>query len=382
MSVRYIRPETKLRLWGKAAGRCEYRGCNRPLWIDQLTKAEFNTSYIAHIVADSADGPRGHPTRSIELKSALSNLMLLCDEHHRLIDVADVIGHSVVRLTTMKLEHEERIERVSGAQQDRSSEVLLFSANVASQTPVVNFDMARLAMLPSWYPSHSRPTTLGFMNAAHEDRTPAYWQTESTQLRTAYVRTLRPRLQDGSIRHLSVFAIAPQPLLILLGSLLGDIVPAEVYQLHREPPGWGWPTPSQALPALNTSYPQRVYPIAALVVALSGRVDDSRIRAVLGDEASIYRVTVAEPHNDMLKATSQLGELRREFRRLLDHVKSIHGQGTLHVFPAAPVSACIELGRVLMPKADMTLRVYDENKSAGGFVHALDVNTPAGEKEG
>jgi hypothetical protein len=34
----------------------------------------------------------------------------------------------------------------------------------------------------------------------------------------------------------------------------------------------------------------------------------------------------------------------------------------------------VELGRVLQPKADMPLRLYDQNNDRGGFVHALDIN--------
>lgn len=49
MSASYIPVEVRLRLWGKSAGRCQYSGCNQPLWRDDLTKAEFNTSYIAHL---------------------------------------------------------------------------------------------------------------------------------------------------------------------------------------------------------------------------------------------------------------------------------------------------------------------------------------------
>src|SRR5207247_537409 len=98
MSVSYIPEKVKIRLWGKAAGRCEYDGCNKPLWLDEVTKAEFNTAYIAHIVADSPDGPRGDPIRSEKLKCDLRNLMLLCDPHHRLVDKEDLSGHPEVRL--------------------------------------------------------------------------------------------------------------------------------------------------------------------------------------------------------------------------------------------------------------------------------------------
>ena len=46
------------------------------------------------------------------------------------------------------------------------------------------------------------------------------------------------------------------------------------------------------------------------------------------------------------------------------------------MFPAAPVSVAVELGRVLQPKADVPLRLYDQNNNLGGFVPALDINTP------
>jgi len=92
VSVSYIPEKIKIRLWGTAAGRCQYEGCNKPLWLDTLTKYEFNVAYIAHIIADSPDGPRGDPELSFKLKADISNLMLMCDEHHRLIDREDVVS--------------------------------------------------------------------------------------------------------------------------------------------------------------------------------------------------------------------------------------------------------------------------------------------------
>ena len=98
MSVSYIPEKVKIRLWGKAAGRCQYDGCNKQLWLDSLTKTEFNTAYIAHIVADQPNGPRGDAALSKKLKADISNLMLMCDEHHRLIDREDIEGHPVEKL--------------------------------------------------------------------------------------------------------------------------------------------------------------------------------------------------------------------------------------------------------------------------------------------
>ena len=110
MSISYIPDKVKIQLSGRSAGRCQYEGCNRPLWLDSLTKVEFNTAYIAHIIADKPDGPRGNAELSEKLKKDISNLMLMCDEHHRLIDRQDLAGHPIERLQKMKLKHETRIE--------------------------------------------------------------------------------------------------------------------------------------------------------------------------------------------------------------------------------------------------------------------------------
>jgi hypothetical protein len=62
-------------------------------------------------------------------------------------------------------------------------------------------------------------------------------------------------------------------------------------------------------------------------------------------------------------------------RRLFDKIKAEHGHDTvLHVFPAMPVAAAVEFGRIWMPKADMRMTIYDENKILGGFVSATDIH--------
>ncbi|MED4570056.1 hypothetical protein P9302_11290 [Brevibacillus agri] len=45
-----------------------------------------------------------------------------------------------------------------------------------------------------------------------------------------------------------------------------------------------------------------------------------------------------------------------------------HGHDSLpHVFPAGPVATAIEFGCIWMPKADLPLSLYDENRIVGGF---------------
>ena len=86
---------TIAKLWAKAAGRCEYAGCNKLLYKDDLTSEEINRAFVAHIVAASPDGPRGDKTLSAQLVDDIDNVMLMCHDHHRLIDHEQVVEHTV-----------------------------------------------------------------------------------------------------------------------------------------------------------------------------------------------------------------------------------------------------------------------------------------------
>src|SRR5438132_13654896 len=86
MSRPAISPKVQLRLWLLAAGRCEFYGCNEPLWVDSLTLHETNYSNIAHIVSWTKDGPRGDDPMPFGERNNIENLMLACTKHHKLID--------------------------------------------------------------------------------------------------------------------------------------------------------------------------------------------------------------------------------------------------------------------------------------------------------
>ena len=298
--------------------------------------------------------------------------MLLCDVHHRLIDKEDIDGHPIERLQQMKTSHENRIELVGSLAADKQSHVLLYGANIGQQSSPISFQKAVAAMLPERYPAESRPIALGVKNSSTIDRDQAFWAAEGRHLCAMFTRYVEPRLADGSIQHLSVFAAAPQPLLMLLGALLSDIPAADVYQLHREPVPWRW-LPHSDDSQFQIEEPSSTEGPPALILSLSATINTERITAVL-ENPTIWRVTIPCPNNDFpyLNSREQRTEFRKAMRILLDRIKSYHGtDSSIHVFPAMPVSLAVELGRVLMPKADLPLHIYDENRSCGGFVHAM-----------
>lgn len=356
-----------------AAGRCQYEDCNEPLFYDELTKAEFNSAYIAHIYADSIGGPRYDPVFSPLLKKDLSNLMLMCDRHHRLIDREQVNEHPVGRLKAMKAAHEERIAVVTGITPEKQSHVVLFGANIGQEKVPLNYREAAHAMLPNRYPVSGRVIELGIKNLSFDDHTPGYWELQEKQLKDMVRDQLTPLKGNHPVQHFSVFGLAPMPLLIRFGTLLSDLFTADVYQHHREPGSWKWQEYNQA-GIFKITAPPDYSGVPVLKIALSAHIAAERISQVMDVNCSVWELTVQEPGNDFLRSKNLLNEFRQICRQLYDDIKLKHGQQKLlHVFPAMPVSAAIEFGRIRMPKADLAMLIYDQNKVSNSFVPTIKI---------
>jgi hypothetical protein len=373
MSASSVPDRIKQRLWGIAAGRCEYAGCNRPLWLDPVTERLMNASYVAHIIADEPGGPRGDVELSPKLRPDLSNIMLLCDPHHRLIDIEDVAGHSVERLRVMKTEHEERLAIVGAIDAGRKSHIVLYGANVGPHAAPMSYEEAARALVPEWYPAEGRAIALGMRHSLWTDADEEFWRIECEHLDRAVGAQLRPRFASGEIRHLSLFGFAPQPLLMRFGYLVSDIPAAETYQLHREPTTWRWRN-DEAPPQFEVLEPKEIRGAPALIFSVSGRIHHERATDVIAN-ATVWELVSTDPHNDVLQTREQLASFRRAVRRLLARIVEVHGSRvTAHVFPALPVSAAIEVGRVIQPKCAPLLHLYNQNDPSSGFTSAFILN--------
>ncbi|HMP57761.1 MAG TPA: hypothetical protein PKD86_00285 [Gemmatales bacterium] len=97
----------------RSGGFCAFPGCTQEL-VEPGTETD-KPAYlgkIAHIVADSRDGPRGDHPMSDEDRDRHPNLLLLCGVHHDLIDIQK-LKFSVSVLRQMKADHEGRIRKAA-----------------------------------------------------------------------------------------------------------------------------------------------------------------------------------------------------------------------------------------------------------------------------
>jgi hypothetical protein len=236
----------------------------------------------------------------------------------------------------------------------------------------MHFDNAVQAMFPTWYPAHERPVDLS-MRSEDDDSTQQYWQTESRNLQKSFDRQIRDRIEAGDTQHFSIFAFAPQPLLIQLGAMFTDKIDAVVYQLHREPRSWQWQPHPEGF-AFKIVEPKDKSGTPVLAFSVSAQIALDRISAVLKEKLSVWEVTLTDPNNDLLRSEAQLSMFRSAARKVLVEIHAAHaGAEDLKIFPAMPLSCAVEFGRIRSPKADLPWAIFDQNNKHRRFIPALTI---------
>ncbi len=375
--TRHIAESVSQRLWGRAAGRCQFSGHNILLYKSPVTQESVNIAQKAHIYSFSQNGPRGWGQFIVNKKALnnVDNLMLMCHACHKLID-EDKTGekYSGELLRKWKAVHESRIELVTGITSDKKSHVVFYTSNIGMEKIKLDKDKAFSAIFPNRYPVSEHPVKLS-MEWNGKDSSEIFWEIEAENLKQEFTKKIEENSQSSSTVHFSLFAFAPMPLLIQLGCLFTDKMPVNVYQPIREPSGWMW----QEMPAefeFIINKPENTSKQPVLILSISDKINHSRITNLIGDNVSIWEITVPEQHrhNDCIRHPAQLSMFRQIIRILMGQIKGKHGSGTLlKIFPTMAVSCAIELGRCRMPKADMPWLIYDYNNDVDKFIKTITI---------
>src|SRR6266571_8070880 len=116
-----IPPREQRILSQRSGNRCAFPNCRRKLTAeDSPPDRAVILGEIAHIIAESPDGPRGDSPLSLTERNKYENLILLCNVHHQLIDDQPQT-YTVERLQQMKQDHEAWVEKTLGRGYDGRS---------------------------------------------------------------------------------------------------------------------------------------------------------------------------------------------------------------------------------------------------------------------
>ena len=380
--TRYIKKEVERELWARAAGRCQFNGCNRILYKSPVTQERVNISEKAHIYSFSEDGPRGWGGALKNILKRLNgslndicNLMLVCHDCHKTIDQdKEGVKYSVSLLQQWKKEHEHRVVTVTGITANKKSHVVFYGSNIGEQRSPLQQEDAMETMFPERYPVSENAICLS-MSCSLEDKTAAFWESESNHLERVFHQKVSPLIESDQTKHFSLFSLAPIPLLIQLGALFTDKNFVDTYQPIREPQGWHWQDFPEGFEFIIKK-PEEINGAPVLVISLSGTINHERIRTVMSEPISIWELTVPKEHNrnDNIRNKAQLSMMRTIIRKLMDLITDEHGITTpLSIFPAMAVSCSVEMGRARMPKADMPWIIYDQNDKENKFIKTITI---------
>lgn len=100
-------------LWSNASGRCSFTDCQKRLTVEQAAHAApYTLGEMAHIKGKQNGSNRYDKNQTVEQRDSYENLILLCPNHHTLIDKPENESiYSVDVLTKMKIDHENKVSK-------------------------------------------------------------------------------------------------------------------------------------------------------------------------------------------------------------------------------------------------------------------------------
>ena len=356
---------TLMALCARAAGRCQFKGCNRVLFRDMVSLVTFNNTNVAHIVASSPNGARGDVQKSHALSNSLDNLMLMCADHHKLVDDHPA-DYPVTKLRKMKQEQERAVESVCEALNSDQSQILLLTSRIKNQQSVtISKTDAINAIIPAYRPFEQ--TTCIDVESGHQYFSSAYWRDAENSLSNQFNCFVASATKLNHRMHFSVFPLAPIPLIMKLGYLMGDKIHSNVYQHRRHPDTWRWQKKNSGVCFLERCHlPRKTGRGVALIFALSAAIGEGE-RNEFADYVKakyVYELCADKPSVDCISTRDDLSRFWHSYQRLMEQIKADHPRSKeILVFSAVPVSAAFEIGRRYMPGVYPRFRVFDKDCS-------------------
>ncbi len=375
-------PTTRL-LLVRSGGHCAV--CYRDLFASGITWEPVSLGERAHIVGRSMSdrSPRGDDPLPSPARDEVDNLMLLCGTCHDDLDLpANLDVLTVERLRSIKRAHESRIEQLLSIPPANATTVLRMQGNIGNAGVHVDRSVAAATVLHTnryaQFPLSPDRTGLEIDLRRVAEPAPGngdYYATCTRMIEQFFTRQFIPAVEDGTIQHLSVFGLARWPLLVYLGAQLGDKLDTDIYQRHRSTEQWSWPLSGHDTDFIWETIPADEADDAVLVLSLSASVHTRETPPALA-ACTAYHVNPAAdvtPHYDVIGTPDSLKSAERAFRDVFADIEQNRKQvRRLHVLGAAPLSACISLGRALTRGVHPQLVLYD--RVEGAYHQALEIH--------
>lgn len=359
-------------IWVRAAGRCVL--CSA--YLLGSNRSFFHTAHgqVAHNVGATKGkkSPRGNSQLALEQRARTENLLLLCHQCHRMIDAegADKV-YTEEYLRTHKRTHEDRVRRVTDFATLTETAVVRVTGRVRGfLAPATDRQVMSALHFEDMQYAGEHPRDAEFEVSIDSEDTDSWVWEEGARKIEAKLAALR----DSPYDTVSVFAMAPVPLLVFLGSKLEDKGDIRVFPRFRDAEDlaccWRSANGPVATFTVDSTGMDREATDVVLSVSVSGAVEVSAAREL----ARLPQVTlVAEKLGpDTIQTKADLAAFSFAWRAALARVETDYPRcKRIHLIAGVPVVAAIACGQHHMRDAQPQLIVYQ--RAEGGYVEALTV---------
>jgi len=356
-------------------GYCMFEGCGEKLDIDYLTGETGNYSYLAHNVASSEFGPRGIIYLSKELSDESSNLLLLCDKHHRLIDKVACSDYPASRLSQMRADfliNADKLLEGLSFQPIPVFSVLWPVGGHAVSPPEIKDIAGSLSRLKS--------RIRGTLNnlSSNERRyilRPACFAQDMAEIVADEAKEIINQSKNYDYRA-ALFAFGPMPALVGLGASLGNKSEITPMLRYRDGNCWLWPQDSRSDNPYEVNWQDEIKESSdiTLSIALTQFPESmkSKAKTLSYPEVSIVAkqmgsAAIPHPENGL--------ELKAELHAILQKLHDQFKVERVHLLICASNAACVFVGQAFdLYQPELIVYDFDGN----GMVPKLRISYHCG----
>lgn len=342
------------------------------------TRSYFHTVLVgqmAHNVgaSDTPGSPRGDSPLTEGERSAAANLLLLCPDCHRTIDAKDLRDlYTEEFLRKVKADHEERVAKATNFEVMRRTLVISTRAQVRGSGVHPTPREIAESMVSSNLQAHVRDGEVVQVVLDIQDSEDDSWVWNRARARMdSALERLAREVGQGSVDHVSVFAIAPIPILAYLGSRLDDKLTVEVFERRRATTTqvWCWDdTTPEVKFEFTASAPDLLATDVLVVVSVSGTVDEERIPTDVSGSARIdLRPVGVMPRLGLVDSRHTRDALQAAWLGVLGTMEASWPRAQrVHVLGAVPASLAVFIGQSRIRQVHPAFIVYQRH-SAGAY---------------
>jgi hypothetical protein len=367
-----------------AAHICMFHGCGKRVDGIGGSPRPGNVGQLAHIVGADPCGPRGRDD-SHALSDQPGNNMLVCYDHHRLIDVIDPESYTIADLQEMRRQHVQKVNDLLKQLAWPRVRPLIIRGGIAGQVPSVTMREVHDSL-------EDIQLTAGesegeFLNMAPVERTATnYGANVLSQLKPSIARMITI-LQSGhygpSNEDLAIYPIHDIPVLVLAGRIVGEGRTTRVFQRDRDRKTWRWQEPHKTTSDAAVATHCRTtaghgVSTGILTIALSDRFQEGWLPQSMRSEIAAREVTwmsieAEHPSFNIVKSPADHGHIMRGIREALRQLQSDFGVSSVSLIVVAPASIAFSIGQALQAGHHVPVTVYNRADAHSPFQPALRI---------